>query len=741
MYVKHPLIKPDTLVLREYQENIFSAATDKNTLVVLPTGLGKTVIAVMLSAHRLYTFPDSKILFLAPTRPLAVQHHKTFQELMNVSDMVTLTGMDAVEDRRKLWEKNKIIFATPQTIENDIMRGLSLKNVSLIVFDECHRSVGDYSYVFIANEYMRTADNPLILGLTASPSSDKETIKEITKNLCIQNVEARTEEDPDVSKYVHKTAVKWIKVELPQEFKKIRCGIEDVMRQDLRRLKELGLIQSADLSKINKRDLLLLQSEIRKKIVAGEDCFLAASLAASTLKMNHALELLETQGISSLDSYFLRLRKQKSKAIKRLFSDEKMNALVQAVHDLKIMGLEHPKLEKLVELVKKHQNEKIIVFTQYRDTVDKIVEVLRKNDVGCHEFIGQASRGEKKGMTQKKQIEKLNDFRSGVYNVLVATSVAEEGLDIPAVDLVIFYEPIPSEIRSIQRRGRTGRSSAGKVIVLMAKDTRDEGYFWAAYHREKKMKALVENMQYNVEFEEKDDGQRSLTSFESGEDEEREEKRILIYVDSREKCTTILDYLRKNAAIEIRSLEVGDYILSDRVVVERKTTEDFLSSLIDRRLFSQATDLKRNFSTPILIIEGKEDLYSLRGINENALRGAITSLAIDYGIRIIRTNNEEDTAKYLHIIAKREQLEENRSISLRGEKKPEFLEEKQLYIVESLPNISSILARRLLERFGSVYGVMNATKKELQEVEGIGELKAEEIVNTIRSRYNPAFKK
>ena len=741
MHVTHPLIKPGTLALREYQETIFSTAVDANTLVVLPTGLGKTVIAVMLAAHRLYTHSDSKVLFLAPTRPLAVQHHRTFQNQLNIENMVTLTGMDAVEDRKKLWQNNRVIFATPQTIENDIMRGLDLKDVSLIIFDECHRCVGDYAYVFIAGEYMKKSLHPLILGLTASPSSEKETIKEITQNLGIRRVEARTEADSDVGKYVQETKTAWIKVELPEEFKKIRKNIEELLRHDLRLLKEEGFLETASVEKINKRHLLELQAQIRKEITAGRECYQAASLAASALKMNHALELLETQGIASLDGYFDRLRKQKSKAIKRLFADERMDSLVHAVHDLNVLGVDHPKLDKLVDTVKKYPGRKVMIFTQYRDTVEKITKVLEKNNVSVHEFIGQARKGEKKGMSQKKQIEILNEFREGKYNALVATSVAEEGLDIPAVDLVLFYEPIPSEIRSIQRRGRTGRSGAGKVVVLMAKDTRDEAYYWASYHKERRMKSIVGDLQDGLTFAENeaDLAQKSLANYETREEEAMDvkEKKAKIYVDSRERCTQILDYLRRNGEIEMTTLEVADYILSDRVAAERKTVEDFLGSLIDKRLFQQAAEISRNFPHPLLIIEGTEDIYTLRGINENAVRGAVASLAIDFGISIIRTENELDTAKYLYMIAKREQLDENRSIALRGERKPALLEEKQRFIVESLPNVSAILARRLLERFGSVSNVMNASKKELLEVEGIGEGKAEEIVSTIRSRYGP----
>lgn len=749
MHVTHPLIRPDSVSLRKYQETIFSRAVDGNTLVVLPTGLGKTVVAAMLAAHRLYSFPDSKILFLAPTRPLAVQHQNTFRKMLNVESMISLTGMDAVEERKTLWKSSRVVFATPQTIENDIMRGLDISDVSLVIFDECHRCVGDYSYVFIADEYMKKAKDPLILGLTASPSGEKETVKEICKNLSIRIVEARTERDSDVAPYVQETDVSWVKVALPEEFKKIRALIEDLLRQDLRALKEKGFLESADLGKINKMKLLEVQTSIRKDITSGTadgtDAFAAVSLAASALKISHALELLETQGISSLDSYLERLEKQKSKAIRRLYADERMIALTKMVHDLRVMGFDHPKLDELVKSVKPYAGRKVMIFTQYRDSVDKIVERLNENDILAREFIGQAKKADKKGMSQKEQIKVLEDFRAGKYNVLVATSVAEEGLDIPAVDLVLFYEPIPSEIRSIQRRGRTGRSGTGKVVILIARETRDEAYYWAAFHKERKMKGVVKDLRDKPEknlaekTEEeilRESGQQTLTYFSPENPQDAvENKKMKIIIDSRERCTEILKTLRENAEIEMQTLPVGDYILSDRICAERKTISDFLASLLDKRLFSQASDLSRNFIKPILFVEGTEDIYSARGIGVNAIRGAIAALAIDFGISVIFTKDESDTAGFLLTLAKREN-EEGRIASMHGEKKPPGLEERQIYIVESLPNVSAVLARRLLERFGTVQNMMNTSRKELMEVSGIGESKADEIINTIRSRFS-----
>ena len=471
MFVNHPLIKENSVSLRRYQELVVSRAIGGNTLVVLPTGLGKTIIAAMVSAHRLYEFPQSKILFLAPTKPLAVQHHKKFSEILKDGNGTILTGAISPEERKERWDKNKLIFATPQTIENDLMRGLNLENVSLIIFDESHRAVGNYSYVTIARDYIKKAEKPLILGLTASPSSKKETIKEISENLFIERIEAKTDQDKYVKPYIKKVKTEWRRVELPEEFKKVKALIEEIFKENLKELKSLGYVQSFELRKINKKKLLEVQSGIRKEISQGQESFKAVSLIAGAIKINHALELLETQGMFSLNEYLKRLREQRAKVVKRLFLDERMKKLIKIVHDLNVLGVDHPKLEELAKIVEGHRNQKILIFTQYRDSVEKIIEKLNDHDLLAREFIGQARKGGKGGMTQKEQVKVLEKFREGKYDALVATSVAEEGLDIPKVDLVIFYEPIPSDIRSIQRRGRTGRTRAGKVIILMAKET------------------------------------------------------------------------------------------------------------------------------------------------------------------------------------------------------------------------------------------------------------------------------
>jgi len=137
----------------------------------------------------------------------------------------------------------------------------------------------------------------------------------------------------------------------------------------------------------------------------------------------------------------------------------------------------------------------MLVFTQYRDTASYIVEELNEiPSVKAMRFVGQASKVNDEGLSQEEQAERIRMLREGDLNVLVATSIAEEGLDIPAVDHVIFYEPIPSEIRYIQRRGRTGRKAPGKVAILAANNTLDMIYLYASNRRTEKMRKIAENI-------------------------------------------------------------------------------------------------------------------------------------------------------------------------------------------------------------------------------------------------------
>jgi Fanconi anemia group M protein len=503
-FLNYSEIKP-----RMYQKFIADTAIEKNTLCILPTGMGKTLVGMMVAADRLEKFPESRILMVAPTRPLVHQHMKNFKKflLFKESDFIALTGKIHASDRKVFYSKGKLFFATPQLIRNDVRNKiLDLSDFSLIIVDECHRSRKKYAYTTIIDQYLRDASNPLILGLTASPGGIKDKIQEVKENLRIDAVEIRTEKDPDVKPYVQEVDIQRVYVKLPEAFKKIKIYLEQAYREKLSWLMRYRLIYSY---KVSKKTLIDVQKQVGKMYQETKDPRVAQALTncAQAIKIEHAIGLLETQGITSLYKYFLDLeKKKKTMATKRVLKNPNVNKAIKETKDLYVKGIEHPKIDELIKITEKQiktkPNSKIIIFANYRSSVEKITKLLKTKDIEAREFIGQAIK-HGKGLKQKEQIEILNEFKYELFNVLVATSVGEEGLDIEEVDLVLFYEPVASEIRSIQRRGRTGRTKPGKVIFLITKDTRDEGYYWSSYHKEKRMKKILKGIKNGFKKSEK----------------------------------------------------------------------------------------------------------------------------------------------------------------------------------------------------------------------------------------------
>ncbi len=729
MFVSYPLIKENTIESRLYQGVIVGNAAKKNTLVVAPTALGKTVIAVLLAAHRLKNF-KGRVLMISTTKPLVNQHASSFKTFLKIpeEDVQVFTGNTPPDDREKIWEKTAVICATPQVIENDLIANrYSIEDISLVIFDEAHRTTGEYPYAFIAKRYMEAAKHPLILALTASPGADEARIGEVCKNLFIENIEVRTESDPDVRPYVKGVTMEWVKVDLPDSFSRIKTHLETALKDRLTTLKNMGFVKSKNVN-ISKKDLLVirgkLQSEISKEGGAPE-LYSGVSNIAACITVVHAIELLETQGLDTLRKYFDRLQKQSSKATRGLLKDVNF---VRAIRLTKRLSseIQHPKLGALVDMVEKApKNKRTIIFCQYRDSAQKIVDRLSEmKNVTPVRFVGQASKDKDRGLSQKRQLEILQNFRDGEYNVLVATSVAEEGLDIPKVDRVIFYEPIPSEIRTIQRRGRTGRSSVGKVTVLMTKKTRDEWFYWSSFRKEKKMRGTLKMLK-DRHYKPKIEGiQKELKEF----------FKHSIVADSRELSSTVpRELLEFGIVSKPKMLDIGDYVISDRVCIERKTTEDFVDSMVSGRLMSQMQRLK-NYSRPCLIIEG-EGLYSKKDVHPNAIRGALASIVVDFGIPTIFTRDERDTAAIIAAMIKRELLEGRKEVQIREDKRISTLKEQQESTVAGLPNVNIVLARRLLEEFETVRKIFNATRTELENVQGIGKKTAEEIVNVLEGKY------
>jgi len=474
---------------------------DNNTLCVLPTGLGKTNIAIMVAVSRLEKFPDSKILFVAPTKPLVAQQFRAFKKYMNLpeEDFAELNGTVSPDLRRRSYKHNTLIFATPQTVRNDIIeRRVSLDDFSLFVIDETHHSVGMYAYPYLAKKYLEQANNPRILGLTASPGGDKAKIDEVMENTGLDVVEIRTESDKDVAPYIQDKEVEWVKVELPPNFLKIKSLIDDAYIKRIGTLRKMGFVKGSFVSK--KRLLALQKSLVMSMKRGGKRSLIGMTYTNQAIKLDHSMMLLETQGIGSLETYWKKIRSGSTGADKSIRNDKSVKSAMFMTNNLFEDGAKHPKMGKLLTIVSNQLREnpesKIIIFANYRDTVASIVKSLENiSSVRPIAFVGQ-----KDGMTQKIQEEHLSDFRKGVYNALVCTSIGEEGLDIPSMDIAIFYEPVPSAIRSIQRRGRVGRQTFGQVVVLMAAKTRDEAYYWTAKKKEESMERTLRGMQANPDF-------------------------------------------------------------------------------------------------------------------------------------------------------------------------------------------------------------------------------------------------
>lgn len=756
-YIDHPLIKSNAIEARLYQQVLAADVLKKgNTMIVAPTALGKTIVATLVAADRLEKVKNSKILVLAPSKPLAIQHESTFKEFLTVP-CSSITGAVKTDERVKKWEESQIICATPQTVESDLLKGrYSLKDVSLVVFDECHHGVGSYSYVYLASRYVKESKFNLILGLTASPGSDKEKIKEVCDNLYIQSIVVKTEEDNDVRPYFNPVAIDWVRVKMSSELEKIKTHVDKALKIRLKGLKNMGVIRTVS---VNKLDILKargrVQSAIARSVNPKKECFQAISILSAVINIQHSQELIETQGVVTFNKYVARLRKKKTKAAKSLIQDPNFGKAIYLAREAEKHGLEHPKLKKVTDIIKKElgqngqtklqsdryvkdadqKSSKIMVFTQYRDSLEMIHQKLEKEGIKSAKFFGQASRDGEKGLTQKEQKEIIKAFKIGEYDVLLSTSVAEEGIDIPAVDLVILYEPVPSEVRMIQRRGRTGRKRSGRVKVLITNGTRDEGYYWASVNKERRMKHQLIDPDVLKEL--------NSNAIERMENEKRvkvldptpkKEELPVVFADTREGNSKVIRHLSEmEIDVKVQAMAVGDYQVSDEVVIERKTAKDFVDSIVDKRLFKQARSLMEEFKRPLIILEG-DDLYNGM-INPNAIRGSIASIALDFGISIIPTRNAQDTAAMIKRIAIREQSGEKTPIQIRTDKKPVNLWEQQLFIIESLPNIGPVNAKNLLEHFGTVANIINASESQLQEVEGIGKKTAANIRKVVDSKY------
>ena len=505
-FVVHPLIKTGVVRALPFQLDLARVGLDEDLLVVLPTGLGKTVIAALLAAEVLRR-SNGKVLVVAPTRPLVQQHAESFARWLTPLRFARFTGTVKRPVREGGWESADVVFATPEIVVNDLAaERYRLNDVDLIVYDEAHHAVGKYAYVPLATQFRsERPQGSRVLGLTASPGGKDERIEEVVANLGVQRIEARTREDDGVREYVQAIDVEYRWVDLPPQAQRIRELLDTAAHATARKLQKMGYLRKKPIRTISVKDLIALRAEIFARPGPMVRRFGPLFHQLVLLHLHHAEERLETQGISPFVQYLDRLASKEKPSrgdLAVLKLPEVVRARKEAEEFLRSSREpSHPKLDALVELVRetlarpRDHPPRILVFAQYRDTIQTIQSILELQGWATGRFVGQATRdADDKGMNQKEQGRILSAFREGRFPILVASSVAEEGLDVPDVDLVVFFESVPSEIRAIQRRGRTGRSSLGRVTVLLTRETRDVQYQAAEVRREQSMRRIVRRL-------------------------------------------------------------------------------------------------------------------------------------------------------------------------------------------------------------------------------------------------------
>lgn len=511
---------------RDYQFSIVKNGLFNNTLVALPTGLGKTFIAatVMLNYYR-WT-KDAKIIFVAPTKPLASQQVEACLNVAGIprSDATLLTGEIAPSLREGEWEKRRLFFMTPQTLQNDLSKGYAdPKSVVLLVIDEAHRATGDYAYVKVVEFLRRFNQSFRVLALTATPGSTVEGVQEVIDSLGISAIEIRTEESIDIRQYVHAREVDQVVLEPSDEMQQIQDLFSKTLRPLCNKLAQVNKWLARDPMTLTVMGLREAQRQwflgAGKHVNQGTKGMIMAVFTILQ-SLAHAIKLLNFHGIAPFYHKMLDFRSdveaqgsKGSKYKKQVIGDENFQEMMATIDKWQRLDgfVGHPKLSYLCENLLNHfmdaanvsstrnSSTRAIVFSEYRDSAEEIVRTLNKHKpmIKASIFVGQADSKRSEGMKQKQQIETIERFRNGDFNVLVATSIGEEGLDIGQVDLIICYDASASPIRMLQRMGRTGRKRAGNITLLLMKGKEEEQFKKAKDNYEKMQRFICEGTRFN----------------------------------------------------------------------------------------------------------------------------------------------------------------------------------------------------------------------------------------------------
>ena len=837
----HPLLQ-DGVEARGYQIRALKNALTSSCLMVMPTGFGKTAVQWMLMAETL-RLSDKKIILIAPTTGLVDQQQRMAREMLNIDPetIVRYTGETPPSKRRSLWDVGKILMATSQVIRNDAINNIiSLSDVALLIFDEAHHATGNHPYAQVGDLFLAANPNGYTLGATASPGTTKSSILEVAKRLGIDRLDISKRDEVMLKPYAVDLQNDIVPVDLPDTLNTLIYPLQEYQSTEVETLQRMGFM--APVKNLTSKIITDAQQSVSRAISRRDARgYNAARKVSDVRRMHMLLDLLRTQGVIPATLFLDKAEDEGrtgGRGTNRFIAKPVIHNFRKAAEKL---GEIHPKVtqvsDMITERLKENPNSRILIFTEYRYTVQNLNQVLKNIDeVKVAPFIGQATSGKQKGMTQKEQLARLEEFRSGEVNVLVATSVGEEGLDVPSADLVLMYEPVPSAIRAIQRRGRTARQSSGTVKTLIARNTRDEFVNNAAKVRERRMYKNLEevqrmgriplrepasgdvlssfavklgdnqipaekflaieqerlNLEYQIIKDEaninsieqpdtpvkqtaiapKDKRPRNQTGLDDFFQEKNTEKitrehevsaikatneviqtlsqtiEMNVVLDHREASSTLSAYLTSlGMSVRFENLETGDILLTKDILIERKTSRDLLTSIIDQRLFKQCQRMRQSTNQPILLIELGEIGNS---VHPNAVLGALAHVSLDLGVPILTTKDSMESAHLIFLIARNNQ---NFSTKLRACVKYQSIEDgaiekhcsnaaqeiaamvnqgdeshtllarwntdginKQATILCQITDLDLEICLQLFDRFDSIADILKSDKARLSEI-------------------------
>ncbi|KAM7375969.1 hypothetical protein PAMP_005723 [Pampus punctatissimus] len=537
-------IYPTNYPIREYQLKISEVALFQNTLVCLPTGLGKTFIAsvVMYNFYRWY--PSGKIVFMAPTKPLVAQQIEACYKVMGIPQehMAELTGSTAAKQRQDIWRSKRVFFLTPQVMVNDLSRDTCpAQQVKCVVIDEAHKALGNHAYCQVIKQLGSQTLQFRILALSATPGGDTKSVQSVISNLLISHIELRSEESADIQAHSHQRSVEKVVVPLGEALAAQQARYLQVLDKFMSRLVQNRVMAHKDLRTLTKYQLILARDQFRKNpppyikaltlqthmsSLQGPQQGMLEGDFALCISLYHGYELLMQMGLRSLFFYIQGIMdgsREMSRARNEL---QRTPTFMDLYHEMEAMFVKpsagpdepfiysHPKLEKLEQVVLHHfrrwaessadnngprpqeVSTRVMIFSSFRESVQEIAAMLNRHAplIRVMTFMGQASAGKGvKGFTQKEQLEVVHNFRQGGFNTLVSTCVGEEGLDIGEVDLIVCFDAQKNPIRLVQRMGRTGRKRQGCIIVILSEGREERTYNQSQSNKRSVYKSIISN--------------------------------------------------------------------------------------------------------------------------------------------------------------------------------------------------------------------------------------------------------